>query len=99
MRRFAFALAVASLLGCSLALADAASPPGAHGTQTAPPPSSSYNESTGASHQTGESTAEHADSGKHMSYKACSKQARTKHLKGADRKQFIKDCEAGKSTD
>ena len=98
MRRFASALAVASLLGCSLALVHAASPPGGEGTQAAPPPSSSYSESTRAANQTDESNGEHAGA-KHMSYKACAKRARTKHRKGADRKQFIKDCESGKSAD
>lgn len=99
MRRFTSALAAASLLGCSFTIAQAAAPPGAHGTQAAPPPSSTTTESTDASQQTGAATGEHTTSHKHMSYKACSKQAHAKQLKGADRKQFIKDCEAGKSTD
>ena len=98
MRRFASALAVASLLGCSLAFAQAAAPPGNEGAQ-APPPSSTSGESTGAAQQPSGSTGEHATTGKHMSHKACSKQAKTKQLKGEERKQFIKDCEAGKSTD
>lgn len=94
MRRFACGLAIASLLGCSFALAQGAAPPGgAEGTQAAPPPPPSSSESTAAP-TTSPSTGEHA---KHMSYKACSKQAHAKQLKGADRKQFIKDCEAGKS--
>jgi len=96
MRRYASAFAVASLLGCSFAFAQTASPPGGAGTQGASPPSSNSNEST---QQPGAASGEHAAAGKHMSYRACSKQAKSKHLKGTDRKQFIKDCEAGKSTE
>lgn len=100
MRRFASAFAVASLLGCSFAFAQTASPGAGGATQTSPPPQppSSTSEANGAA-QTGESHAEHATSGKHMSYKHCSKEAKTKSLTGTERKQFIKDCEAGKSTD
>jgi len=35
---------------------------------------------------------------KHMSLKACNKQADTKKLTGKERSQFVKDCRAGKST-
>ena len=94
MRRFASALAVASLFGCSFAFAQAPAQP------SAPPPSTaSPSESPGATAAPGESTGAHATSGKHMSYKHCSKEAKTKQLKGDERKQFIKDCEAGKSTE
>ncbi len=94
----ASALTVAALLGCSLGLAQAASPPGAAGTQAAPPPpTSTHQETPGASEQTGESSAEHGTSGQHLSYRTCSKQAQEKNPKGADRKQFIKDCAAGKN--
>lgn len=93
MRRFASALAVASLLGCSLAFAQAPTQP------NAPPPSASPGESPGATAAPGESTGEHATtSGKHMSKKACSKQAKAKQLAGDEKKQFMKDCEHGKAT-
>jgi hypothetical protein len=87
------AFAVAALLGTSIALAQGATPPGSTGTEAAPPPSASQSPGT-SSATTSESTG--ATSGKHMSYKACSKQAHSKHLKGSERKQFIKDCEEGK---
>jgi len=34
---------------------------------------------------------------KHVSLKACNRQAAAKSLKGADREKFVKDCQAGKS--
>jgi hypothetical protein len=34
---------------------------------------------------------------KHVSLKACNKQADEKKLTGADRSKFVKDCHAGKS--
>jgi hypothetical protein len=95
MRRFASALAVASLLGCSLAFAQTATPGGA-GAQNAPP---AEPPSAAPSEQPGASTGEHATtSGKHMSKKTCSKMAKSKQLTGNEAKQFIKDCEHGKTT-
>jgi len=35
---------------------------------------------------------------KHMSLKACTKQADAKKLTGKERSQFVKDCHAGKLT-
>ena len=91
MRRFASALAIASLLGCSLAFAQAPTAPAGAGAQ--PPPSEA------PSAAPGESTGEHATtSGKHMSKKACTKAAKTKQLAGDEKKQFIKDCEHGKAS-
>ncbi|HYK25333.1 MAG TPA: PsiF family protein [Steroidobacteraceae bacterium] len=34
-----------------------------------------------------------------MSKKACTKEAKTKQLAGDEKKQFIKDCEHGKTTE
>ncbi len=99
MRRFASALAVASLFGCSLALAQAPTSPGSQAPPAQPPPSASPSESTGAAQQPGASTGEHATTGKHMSKKACSKEAKAKQLKGDEKKQFMKDCEHGKTTE
>ena len=94
MRRFASALAVASLFGCSLAFAQTATSPGGAGAQPPPaePPSAAPSEQPGAS------TGEHATSAKHMSKKACTKEAKTKQLTGDEKKQFIKDCEHGKTS-
>ena len=33
---------------------------------------------------------------KHVSLKACNKQADAKSLKGTDREKFVKDCQSGK---
>ena len=95
MRRFASALAAASLLGCSLAFAQTSPSPGGANAPPAEPPSAAPSE--GAA-QPGTSTGEHATSGKHMSKKACTKEAKTKQLTGDEKKQFIKDCEHGKTT-
>jgi psiF repeat len=96
MRRFASALAVASLLGCSFAFAQNASPPPGGAAPPAEPPSATPSE--GAA-QPGTSTGEHATtSAKHMSKKACTKEAKTKQLTGDEKKQFIKDCEHGKTS-
>lgn len=92
------AFAVATLLGTSFAIAQAASPPGAASPQSAPPPSSSPQSGAAAPSHGDRSSTESTTSGKHMSYRACAKEAKTKHLKGSERKQFIKDCEAGKSS-
>jgi psiF repeat len=95
MRRFAPALAVASLLGCSLAFAQAPTSPGSQAPPAEPP---SAAPSEGAA-QPGASTGEHATtSAKHMSKKACTKEAKAKNLAGDEKKQFIKDCEHGKTS-
>jgi len=96
MRRFASAFAVASLLGCSLALAQAPTSPGGAGAQNAPP---AEPPSAAPSEQPGAATGEHATHAKHMSKKACTKEAKTKQLAGDEKKQFIKDCEHGKTTE
>jgi hypothetical protein len=45
----------------------------------------------------GAATAPAAAPAKHMSLKACNKQADGKKLTGDDRAKFVKDCRAGKS--
>jgi len=45
----------------------------------------------------GAATAPAAAPAKHMSLKACNKQADSKKLTGEDRTKFVKDCRAGKS--
>ena len=95
MRRFASALAVASLLGCSFAFAQTATPGGA-GSQNAPPAEPPSAAPNGSTTEPGAATSEHA---KHMSKKACTKEAKTKQLTGDEKKQFIKDCEHGKTTE
>jgi psiF repeat len=45
----------------------------------------------------GSATAPAAAPAKHMSLKACNKQADGKKLTGDERAKFVKDCRAGKS--
>jgi hypothetical protein len=45
----------------------------------------------------GAATAPAAAPAKHLSLKACNKQADGKKLTGDDRAKFVKDCRAGKS--
>ena len=76
--------AVSSMLACAAALA--AAPPGA----LPPSAATSASSSSSPAHQEG-STARQASAN-------CAKQAQEKHLRGAERKQFMTSCRAGKTT-
>jgi len=89
------ALALTTLLGTSAAFAaqPAGTAPGATPPASTPSASSSTPETA--------APAKAAPSKSTKTSKvasACMKQANNKHLKGADRKSFMKDCKAGKST-
>jgi hypothetical protein len=85
------ALAITALLGASTAFAQS-STANSQGNGQATPPTNSTAPSGSASN---DSSA--ASSAKALSV-SCHKQAKEKNLTGADRKQFIKDCKAGKTT-
>jgi hypothetical protein len=70
---------------CALALTALLATPAAFGQTTATPPANA-SPTTSVVPATGKPTVA-----------ACKKQATDKNLTGADRKQFVKDCRAGKA--
>ncbi len=88
--KIAATLAAIALIGCGSAFA--ADAPAGTAAAKAPATATATTPAAGSA-----TPAPSAAPTKHVSLKACNKQADGKKLAGADRTKFVKDCRGGKS--